>query len=104
THYLMKKQYGMHCVSKELHNNVELSSILEFKNAMLIAEAMILSALARKESRGVHFRNDYPNKDDSKFNDASYLEQLSPHYFSVSFDSAMHNNIWHKLKKMFHIN
>ena len=104
THYLMKKQYGMHCVSKELHNNVELSSILEFKNAMLIAEVMILSALARKESRGVHFRNDYPNKNNTEFNDASFVEQLSHHYFSVSFDSAVHNNVWHKIKKMFYFN
>ena len=53
-HYLMGLQYGLHCVNKELNNNVELASILEFKNALLIAEAMAVSALERKESRGVH--------------------------------------------------
>ena len=103
THYLMKRQYGMHCVSKELHHNVELASIIEFKNAMLIAEAMILSALKRKESRGVHYRSDYPNKDDAHFNAASIILQLSPDYFHVSFDSAVHKNFWYKIKKLFHI-
>ena len=27
-HYLMKRGYGLHCVNKELHDNVELLSIL----------------------------------------------------------------------------
>jgi succinate dehydrogenase / fumarate reductase flavoprotein subunit len=103
THYLMKRQYGIHCVNKDTHNNVELASILEFKNAMLIAEAMALSALERKESRGVHFRNDYPDRDDVHFDNASFIQQMSHDNFKVSFDSAVHKNIWYKIKKMFHL-
>ena len=101
-HYLMKKKYGMHCVNKELHNNVELSSIIEFKNALLIAEVMILSALARKESRGVHYRSDYPNKDDAHFNEASYVVQLTYDFFKISFDNAVYKSIFYKIKKMLH--
>jgi len=102
-HYLMSRQYGLHCVNKELHNNVELASILEFKNALLIAEMMVLSALARNESRGVHYRNDYPYKNDITFNAASYIEQISYDYFKVSFENVVHKSILHKIKKMLHL-
>ena len=60
TQYLRGKRYGLHCINKETENNVELSSILEFYNALFIAEAMANSALKRKESRGVHYRSDFP--------------------------------------------
>ncbi len=35
---------------------------IDLKNLMTVSEAIILSALARKESRGGHFRDDYPEK------------------------------------------
>lgn len=102
-HYLMKRQYGMHCVSKDLHNNVELASILEFKNALLIAETMILCAIQRKESRGVHYRKDYPDKNNDDYNKASYILQITQEYFKVTFENAVHQSIWHKIKKLLHI-
>jgi len=36
---------------------------LDLQNLMVVAEAITLSAIARKESRGAQFREDYPNKD-----------------------------------------
>ena len=43
---------------------------LDLKNLLTISEAIALAALERKESRGGHFREDYPDKDPefAKFN------------------------------------
>ena len=38
---------------------------LDLKNLLTVSEAVTLSALERKESRGGHFREDYPKKEDS---------------------------------------
>ena len=38
------------------------TDLLELRNISLITDLIIKSALARKESRGVHFSLDYPNK------------------------------------------
>jgi L-aspartate oxidase len=37
----------------------------ELQNLLTIARLMIWSALERTESRGVHFRSDYPRRDDA---------------------------------------
>lgn len=39
----------------------------ELQNMLTVARIMIQSALARKESRGVHLRTDYPQTDDARF-------------------------------------
>jgi succinate dehydrogenase / fumarate reductase flavoprotein subunit len=43
---------------------------LDLRNLLTVSEAITLSAIERKESRGAHFRDDYPNKDEdaAKFN------------------------------------
>ena len=38
SHYLMGRKHGLHCIHKERDNNVELASILEFENALTIAD------------------------------------------------------------------
>lgn len=42
----------------------ELTKANEARNILLIAELVYLSALQRKESRGPHYREDYPLRDD----------------------------------------
>jgi len=47
---------------------------LDLQNLLTVSEAITLSAIERKESRGGHFRDDFPKKEDAyaKFNVVSY--------------------------------
>jgi len=47
--------------------NFALIHALELENMLLIAETVALGAIRRKESRGSHFRPDYPDRDDGNF-------------------------------------
>jgi succinate dehydrogenase/fumarate reductase flavoprotein subunit len=47
--------------------NTEIYEILELENMLDMAEIIAVSALARKESRGGHYRTDYKKRDDENF-------------------------------------
>jgi succinate dehydrogenase / fumarate reductase flavoprotein subunit len=63
-----------------VHGNREYNpgwhTALDLRNLLTVSEAVALSAIARKESRGAHFRDDYPNKSEeaAKFNHVIKLQ------------------------------
>jgi succinate dehydrogenase/fumarate reductase flavoprotein subunit len=56
--YLRKLTPNLHCINKAKDNNVEIVTILELSNALEVAEAVVFSAMSRKESIGAHERVD----------------------------------------------
>jgi Succinate dehydrogenase/fumarate reductase, flavoprotein subunit len=47
--------------------NTNLVELLELRNMLELARVVAFSALHRRESRGGHMREDYPNRDDKNF-------------------------------------
>jgi succinate dehydrogenase / fumarate reductase flavoprotein subunit len=47
--------------------NYELTEFFELKNMLKTAEVMVFSALQRGESRGSHFRSDFPERNDEQW-------------------------------------
>jgi L-aspartate oxidase len=45
----------------------------EARSLAHVARAIVVSALAREESRGAHYRNDFPQRDDARFATHSHL-------------------------------
>jgi succinate dehydrogenase / fumarate reductase, flavoprotein subunit len=47
--------------------NTDLTEALELESLLHLAEATLLSAQAREESRGAHFREDFPDRNDAQW-------------------------------------
>jgi len=47
--------------------NPSLSTYLELGNMLDVAQVIVASALARQESRGAHYRTDFPDRDDTNW-------------------------------------
>ena len=58
---------NLHMNDKSKQFNSEKVEILEYLNLIEIANATAFSALERKESRGAHAREDYPERDDTNW-------------------------------------
>ena len=54
-----------HLSDKSQIFNTERIAALELDNLMAVAYTTAVAALARKESRGAHSREDYPSRDDA---------------------------------------
>ncbi|MFC3907830.1 L-aspartate oxidase [Legionella dresdenensis] len=51
---IIEEYYWKHCITRDF---------IELRNIILNAELIVRAALARRESRGGHYREDYPHKD-----------------------------------------
>ncbi|HME18797.1 MAG TPA: succinate dehydrogenase/fumarate reductase flavoprotein subunit [Nitrososphaerales archaeon] len=57
----------LHCDDKSRVYNTNLGHVLEVEGMLGVAEIVVAGALARTESRGAHFRRDYPARDDKNW-------------------------------------
>ena len=67
---LKNKFYSKDNILKESNideNIAQLKTSLEVRSFLLACEAIIRSALIRQESRGAHYRSDFPSLDDEKW-------------------------------------
>ncbi len=61
--------------------NTELIEALELRNLMVVGELILASALQRQESRGAHYREDFPARNDDRF-----LKHTLAYYHSDGVD------------------
>jgi len=66
-HQLQKRIINIGLVNKGRVFNFELQEALELCNMLKVAEVIVFSSLQRKESRGAHYRSDYPERNDEKW-------------------------------------
>ncbi|AWR96679.1 succinate dehydrogenase flavoprotein subunit [Acidianus sulfidivorans JP7] len=64
---LREMSKNMYVTDKSSTYNTEFFNALELRNMLDLAIVIAQSALNRKESRGAHFRTDYPERDDTNW-------------------------------------
>jgi succinate dehydrogenase / fumarate reductase flavoprotein subunit len=65
--------------------NQEIIEAIELGFMLELSEAIIVSAIAREESRGAHYREDFAARDDAKFLKHTLVSKLGSHYPSISY-------------------
>jgi len=61
--------------------NTEIIEALELRSLIIVGQLILTSALNRQESRGAHFREDYPERDD-----ANFLKHTMAYYSPAGID------------------
>ena len=85
----LKGRYAQVTVQDKGHRyNTDLLEAVELGFLLDLAEVLVVSALARAESRGGHFREDYPTRDDLNFmrHTMAYLTTSSAGELEIRLD------------------
>jgi succinate dehydrogenase/fumarate reductase flavoprotein subunit len=64
------------CPRLSIENGRDLIAALELKNLLLVGEIVASAGLKRTESRGSHYREDYPERDDSNWQQAITVRKV----------------------------
>jgi succinate dehydrogenase / fumarate reductase flavoprotein subunit len=64
---LQKEFLDTHVLTEDRRFNFGMLRTLELRSMLDIAEATAFASLWRKESRGAHFRTDYPTRNDDNY-------------------------------------
>lgn len=64
---IIKNKYPKISLDGSMRYNLEFNDFLDLRNMLIVCEATIRSALARQESRGAHYRSDFPKTDDKNW-------------------------------------
>ena len=65
---MLTEPYSKHNILKTFKIDEKVVRTWEVNSALVVCEAVIRSALLRQESRGAHYRSDFPMLDDKKSN------------------------------------
>jgi succinate dehydrogenase / fumarate reductase flavoprotein subunit len=78
----LQQQYSqVYLDDKDSCWNTEIVEALELRSLMIVGQLILTSALNRQESRGAHFREDYPERDD-----ANLLKHTMAYYSPAGID------------------
>jgi succinate dehydrogenase / fumarate reductase flavoprotein subunit len=81
---LIERYEAMSVDDKGARFNTDLLEALELESLLYLGEAILASALSREESRGAHFREDYPERGDRNWLKHTLVEKTDtgPRLFS----------------------
>ncbi len=65
--HLQQQYQQIYLDDKDSCWNTEVIEALELRSLIVVGQLILTSALNRQESRGAHFRDDYPKRDDTNF-------------------------------------
>jgi succinate dehydrogenase / fumarate reductase flavoprotein subunit len=82
--HLKKRYINLGLRNKSRVFNYELQEALELNNMLRVAEVIVYSALGRFESRGAHYRSDFPKRNDEEWLKHTFVHE-TPRGLEISY-------------------